>query len=552
MADGPEDATDLQDDAFDAPRPTIGESTGAVKPEIVQDTRPPGSPLELIAALATIVVADFTIYRGGGYSGWAVSFALLAPLMFVASRRRAWSGWTLLLFGLILLLSARLSWLGSDALIAAGAFFIIGFGLAIAGRAPCIGDFIPFVAQLVPAGFLGLIDYRTGRFANFARPSRSATWSLLMPMLAVLVFGIIFLMANPDLAHAINERVQLFVEHIWSTLAAYCPQGSQIIFWCIVAIIFIGLVRPLVWPAFLDSLGKFSSHETPAEITTTTAPALYHAAYRNTLIALVALFTVYLAFEFKTLWFREFPSGFHYSGYAHEGAAWLTVALALATATLSWMFRGHGVDEPRKLVLLRLAWVWSALNFLLAVAVYHRLMIYVDFNGMTRMRVVGFLGVTAVVIGFALVVYKISRGRSFIWLIRRQLWTLALMIYLFVVAPVDYLAHSYNVRRILAGDPAPAVQLSVHPIDDGGLLALPAALQSDNAVIREGARAILSERLEEFRSRCPTEPWDRHQFATEQLEARLTEMRDELDTFIDIEARRKARAQFDEYVYQWF
>lgn len=35
------------------------------------------------------------------------------------------------------------------------------------------------------------------------------------------------------------------------------------------------------------------------------------------------------------MWFRPFPTGFHYSGYAHEGAFWLTVALAMATITLS-------------------------------------------------------------------------------------------------------------------------------------------------------------------------------------------------------------------------
>jgi len=58
-----------------------------------------------------------------------------------------------------------------------------------------------------------------------------------------------------------------------------------------------------------------------------------YSAYRNTLMTLIVLFTIYLVFEFITLWRREFPPGFYYAGYAHQGAAWLTFALALATAT---------------------------------------------------------------------------------------------------------------------------------------------------------------------------------------------------------------------------
>ncbi len=46
----------------------------------------------------------------------------------------------------------------------------------------------------------------------------------------------------------------------------------------------------------------------------------------------ILIYAVYLAFEFHTLWFRVFPKGFYYSGYAHEGAAWLTIGLVLATS----------------------------------------------------------------------------------------------------------------------------------------------------------------------------------------------------------------------------
>jgi hypothetical protein len=169
------------------------------------------------------------------------------------------------------------------------------------------------------------------------------------------------------------------------------------------------------------------------------------------------------------------------------------VALAAATLVLSFVFRRRIFQDPRLPKLQRLAWIWSALNLLLAISVYNRMLIYVDFNGMTRMRVVGFLGISAVVIGFALVIWKIVSRRSFVWLIHRQLWTLVLATYLLAVLPVDALVHSYNVRRILAGDPAPSVQIMVHPIRASGVLVLTPLANCNDEIIRDGVRALLAE-----------------------------------------------------------
>jgi hypothetical protein len=88
-----------------------------------------------------------------------------------------------------------------------------------------------------------------------------------------------------------------------------------------------------------------------------------------------------------------------------------------------------------------MAWIWSVENLILAIAVFHRMSIYVGFNGMTRMRTVGLFGISAVVVGFLLVVWKIMRHRGFVWLLQRHLWTVAIAAYLFALTPVDSLVH---------------------------------------------------------------------------------------------------------------
>jgi hypothetical protein len=281
----------------------------------------------------------------------------------------------------------------------------------------------------------------------------------------------------------------------------------------------------------------------------------YYSALRNTLIAVNVLFVVYLVFEFKTLWFREFPRGFYYAGYAHEGAAWLTAALALATLVLSLIFRGAVLQDYRIARLRRLAWVWSALNLVLALSVCNRMYIYIDFNGMTRMRTIGLFGIASVVVGFCLVLWKIVRGRDFGWLVRHQLWTVAIFVYLFAITPVDLLVHRYNVRQIRGGDLAPAVQISVHPINAEGYLAIVPLVDCPDPIIRDGVRAMLAERALSA-SRVARERqqlgWTTRQWAEAKLQARLAQTRAKWQTYLDDGKRVEAIRRFDDYAYQWY
>ena len=142
-----------------------------------------------------------------------------------------------------------------------------------------------------------------------------------------------------------------------------------------------------------------------------------------------------------------------------------------------------------------------ARKLLLALAVYHRLFIYVGFNGMTRMRMVGFFGITAVVIGFLLVLWKIAHDRGALWLLRRHLWTVAIAVYLYSIMPVDVLVVRYNVQRILGGDMAPSVQISVHPISAEGLQYLAPVMDCSDPIIREGVTAYLAQQLKDAEMR---------------------------------------------------
>ncbi|MBN1912654.1 MAG: DUF4173 domain-containing protein, partial [Pirellulales bacterium] len=330
----------------------------------------------------------------------------------------------------------------------------------------------------------------------------------------------------------------------------------EVVFWVAVVWIGVGLLRPMA--GRLLPSDEDGEDETVPEGPSASSPL--YTAYRNTLVVVILLFAAYLVFEFYKLGFHEFPKGFYYSGYAHQGAAWLTVALGLTTVILSLVFSGRTLRDPRLAQLRALAWIWSMQNFVLAAAVYNRLAIYVGFNGMTRMRIVGIFGMSAVVVGFVLVLWKIGHNRTFAWLLRRHLLTVAVAVYLFALTPLDTIVVSYNVRQILAGDLKPSVQITEHPINAEGVLLLRPLLECKDRIIREGIRAMLAQRDQDAETLARERAklgWTAYQMADQRALEGFRANRAEWGTFrgttdADSIKRQETYDAFKKYAYQWY
>ena len=499
--------------------------------------------VEILAVGASVMLCDLTLYRGQGFMGLA-SLCLGLPLLllFGSPIRRCQASlgvMSLLLAGVV----ARLAWCGSSWAVVVGTACLIGYAMSLAGLPPYVTRALAFASQLIAAGHRGLYLYASRLAAQSSWiPGRGLFLSVGFPLVALVVFGTLFILANPDLVKSVGTQFE-WLAHV---ITAWLENFSVLeIPFCVAAgWLVIGLLRPDLrepeeWVVLEDA-------EPPG-------PAPLFEAFRNTLVMVVGLFAVYLVFEFRTLWFREFPQGFHYSGYAHQGAAWLTVALALATVLLSMIFQGRILRDERLGRLRMLAWVWSVENFILALAVFHRLSIYVGFNGMTRMRTIGWLGITSVGIGFLFVVIKISCHKDFRWLLRRQLWTVSFAAYLYFILPVDRWITQYNVQRILAGDLAPVVQISEHPLSAEGYLLLAPLRTCQDATIRDGIAAMLANRhdlavREEVVRRHGG--WTARQLAEERLLDQLNAAQASPNS--TPEKRLVDLTAFQKYAYQWY
>ncbi len=514
--------------------------------------RPPVRWREIIALVALIAVADLTLYRGHGPAGIAL-FLVASPILLLAGTPWMLIRPSLWVVGMMLLvLAVRLVWCGTVLLFPIGLALVMAFAMSLSGQRPYVLETVVFASQTIWAGYQGLGEH----WGFLTRPRSHAArlpWlNVVLPLVIAVMFSTLFLLANPDLMAVFSDKAAMLLDAIRDWLVRLSPEPLEVLFWLGVLWIGIGLLRPVMAGAVLK---ESSDERADRRSSAKRLPATLYPAYRNTLIVVIALFAIYLVFEFNTLWFREFPAGFHYSGYAHEGAAWLTVALALATVVLSIVFRGDVLQDPRLAVLQRLAWLWSLQNLLLGVAVYNRLFIYVGFNGMTRMRTVGLFGISAVVVGFLLVVWKIARNRNFVWLIRRHLWTVTIAIYLLAITPVDTIVVRYNVQRILRGDPAPSVQISVHPISAEGISLLLPLLECEDAIIREGIRAMLAERLKQAEAAAERNQqlgWTTYQIADQVVLQRLRAARQQWAVYDDDRQRAGALKRFHDYAYQWY
>ena len=534
---------------------------------------------ELLAIAGIVAAADFLLYRSTGHAGYAVLLVVALPLLWVARPQGARCDRTklaaIVMTALVGCAALRSLWLGNPAVSLAGFLLVIGWSRAVCGSQPFVLDTLLHTMLASIYGLLALPAYRYlpgapstgGENGSGAAQLSGRSPALFLPFIVTAAFATLFVLANPDLSKIVQDALSSFSEHFGEWIQFLLPDVPEVIFWGFCGVMAVGCVRPILRESLLDPV--YREEETRRHQTRPSAACVLFASFRNTLIAVTGLFAVYLLFEFATLWRRDFPDGFYYAGYAHAGAAWLTVALVAASALLSAMFRGSMLADPRLPRLRTLAWVWSAENFLLAIAVINRLLIYVDFNGMTRMRTVGFLGVAAVIGGFALVIAKIAQRRGFVWLLRGDLIVLALAILAYGLMPVDRMVHMYNTNQILAGQLAPSVQISEHPRDTGGAISLIPLLDCDDALIRSGVAAILANQAERIEARHDNPSseydiawrstkakqrwlqWTTYQHAEHQFLQRYRAAVAKDDRPGEAQ-RARDFAAFKEYAYQWY
>ena len=218
--------------------------------------------------------------------------------------------------------------------------------------------------------------------------------SLGIPVGITLVFALLFLAANPVLEQS--------ADNVIAALLRFEVDPLRIAFWAVVAV----ALWPLIAPRFTAMK--------PARVPTVSAPSwLTTDMLQTTLILLNALFALQTLLDLTYLWGgASLPDGMSYATYAHRGAYPLlsTTILSGALMLTATMF------GPLTVNIRRLLYLWVAQNLLLTVSAALRLNLYVEVYQLTYLRLSALIWMALVAVMFALILWRVLRDRSNLWI----------------------------------------------------------------------------------------------------------------------------------------
>jgi hypothetical protein len=478
------------------PEPVILEMPFAhpyrAEPIVVSSIRPSKSKPHPVRGRELAVLAGFPVLVNvcvwgdtGGFGLAALLFGTVA-LVLIGRRHVRWTAEAIALGVLTLSLAARAAYQGTAGAGFLGLLFATAFAMSLWQKKLHVPEFLYAGIKQT-----GLVWAQVGAFASRAsryvvgRGKMTTLWlGVGIPLACVAVFSGIFALANPiveRMAHSLFDALAriLTTEVILRICLAACGIVGGV-----------ALLRP--------QLAMTKDESVPPTMEASTSLKL---VARDALIGLNVLFLAYNALDVVSLWFGHLPAEITTQRYAHEGAAWLTVALSLTTMVLSVLFRDSlTVDEGAKRV-RALAYAWIGQNLFLAVGTFARMAMHVSYSGMSDLRFVGFFGATLATGGLVLAFVKVRHGRTFGWLVRRQLDAFVVMAALYVLLPTHRISAAINVSRLENDQLGALVHVHEQAKNDESVATLIPLLHHSNDTVRKGVAAMMSSKLEELRER---------------------------------------------------
>ncbi|MBF0198485.1 MAG: DUF4173 domain-containing protein [Planctomycetes bacterium] len=458
-----------------------------------------------LSALLMVIFMDICLYNSMGGFGLALLTSLCLLLLLINHNFRLRKD---CLFSLVVLtaLISRSVWQFHWALIPLCLISLFSFQLSLQGEAFRVPERLCSFFITLTQRLLTLLSYPFA-LSNYLMPSPSlrkkltspSAWqTLLIPFGIGAIFIWIFCQANPIVAQII-ENLGDDLDHHYNDIEIYLPDSNRLITWAFFC--WLSLIILLPTATICGRLNRLfgPSEELEEELSPSKTNEQNARNAMGVLITLNLIFFLYNLVDIYYLWAKgELPSGIPLVTYAHEGVFWLATALVMTTVVLCTIFAKELNFHPQTPWLKRLAGIWAFQNAILALSAFQRLHLYIDYNGLTLMRIVGITGISIVVIALVLVIMKVFKRHSSLWLLRRQSAVVVLALYLLMLSPLDFWVALFNTHRILSGNERSAVQLLAQSYSTEAVPALIPLLQSQNRIIKEGAGVLLYRKQKEL------------------------------------------------------
>lgn len=292
--------------------------------------------------------------------------------------------------------------------------------------------FFTCTMSVLPFRDLGLLRQAGKRHKD----ARFRLAPLILPVAAALLFGLLFIWANPvleDFATSFNSG---------SLFTVLTP--DRLALWAVTSMIVWSLLRASA--IYLPKGADYQAEKVDGRIVGLFSP-------QSVLIALIlcnGIFALQNGLDITYLWAGEaLPNGMTHAQYAHRGAYPLILTALLAGAfVLVALRRGSPTEHDRRL--RALIYLWLAQNVFLVASAMLRTLNYIEDYSLTLLRLSALIWMGLVATGLVLIVARILAGKSGRWLINANALAAVGVLYVMAFADLSGAIANYNVRH--AGD----------------------------------------------------------------------------------------------------
>jgi Domain of unknown function (DUF4173) len=297
---------------------------------------------------------------------------------------------------------------------------------------------------------------RAARKRVHSHPRIMTLANILLPVLAITVFGALLITANPVIETVV---LQISWRGTFTILASWMPLVSITAFLLIHAIF---TMRPAGNAGETKEFGPWQQHFFRP------VPVLI------TLFALNAMFLAENLLDLQYVWSETLlPAGMNHAEYVHRGSYTLIATAILAGALVVFALQPGSRSEASRPIRW-LVYLWTAQNIMLVASSAKRTLSYVDAYGMTLWRLSGLIWMGLVAAGLLFIVARVITKRGNLWLLNVNLG--AAFILLLVCGLVDFrsVVAEWNVSRAIAKAAEPNSGFDAEYLRQMGPSAIPA------------------------------------------------------------------------------
>lgn len=262
--------------------------------------------------------------------------------------------------------------------------------------------------------------------------------SLILPILFSAGFIMLFAIANPLIS-------QWFFDLKFNSTALF-NGFYRIFFWLLLALAIWPLLRYSKKSVFRKNTSpNIQKKHSEIEEQSFLQEYLPPPAVTLSLLAFNVIFAIQTYLDFFYLWGNsQLPAGMTYADYVHKGAYTLIFTVFLAAIFILFVMNKNRENDLTKFTRFLILF-WTFQNIILVLSTLMRMNLYVEAYALTYLRVSVLIWMLLVLIGLGLILFRIVFKRTNLWLIKTNMFSLFIVLYLTSFLNLPYIISDYNV-----------------------------------------------------------------------------------------------------------